>query len=131
MAETLNSPSGKEMGTLSGGAPGAIEHQAPTPKEPVAPGPSGKEAGTLAGAGPNAKEGAVDPAAGKATSAQDVRLQQQGLPTMAQGGDPRELQDRMNQAQAALDKARSLDQQGDESCREALQQAQQFLAKTE
>jgi hypothetical protein len=127
LARALNDPTGKAMGTLAGSAPGGIEHQAPMPKDEPAAGPTGKEAGTLAGATPDAVEGAVDPAGGRATSAQDVRLQQQGLPTMAQGGNPRAADDRLNQTRAAFDRARELDQRGDQGCMTAVEEAERLM----
>ena len=47
-----------------------------------------------------------------ATSAQDVQLQQQGKPTMAQGGELQGDEERMTQAKMALEDARALDRQG-------------------
>ena len=90
-------------------------------------GPTGKEQGTLAGSTPEGQSRAVDPAAGKATSAQDVRLQQQGMPTTAQGGDPRAAEGHLTQAKAALDKARSLDASNDAGCKGAVDEAKQLM----
>lgn len=56
-----------------------------------------------------------------ATSAQDVRLQQQGKPTVAQGGNINEASgDSMSQAKTQLEHARMLDSQNDQGCVEAL-----------
>lgn len=125
VGQVLNDPTGKGLGTLAGAKPGSIEHDAPMPQDTPAPGPTGKEAGTLAGASPDGK--VVDPAGGKATSAQDVRLQQQGMPTMAQGGDPQATDDRLDQAKAAFERARTLDQQGDQGCTAALEEVQRLI----
>src|SRR3954471_9530919 len=62
---------------------------------------------------------------GVATSAQDVRSQQQGQPTSAQiaqpAGGSRPQADKMMQANAALDRARAADQKGDNAgCTQAL-----------
>lgn len=114
---------GKGAGTLSGPAPGGAEKNAPMPHDAAAAGPTGKESGTLAGSGPDQKTAAADPTGGIATSPQDVRLQQQGMPTAAQGGNPAAMDERMHQAMMALDQARTLDQKGDQGCTAALDQA--------
>jgi hypothetical protein len=73
---------------------------------------------------------------GRATSAQDVRSQQQGQPTSSQiaqgsaqpasGSQPQA--DKMMQVNAALDRARTADQQGDnEGCTRALGEAKQLV----
>jgi hypothetical protein len=126
IAKTMANASGKESGTLSGNAPGGIQNKAPMP-ETGTTGPTGKEQGTLAGSTPEGQGRAVDPAAGKATSAQDVRLQQQGMPTTAQGGDPRTAEGHLTQAKAALDKARSLDASNDAGCKGAVDEAKQLM----
>lgn len=135
VAAMLGGPSGKEGGTLSGATPGTIQPTAPassgTPTtgaaDQSAGGEGGKEMGTYAGNAPGSMEKPVDPAAGKATSAQDVRLQQQGMPTVAQGGNPAALDQRHQQAQAALDEARTLDQQGSQDCMGKLEEARRLL----
>ena len=122
------SGSGKEAGTLAGAAPGSIEGKAPMPDQGAqAAGPTGKEAGTLAGAAPDGRAGAADPAQGRATSPQDVRLQQAGQPTAAQGGDPKAMDDRMTMARMELGKARDLDQQGSADCAAALDRARKAM----
>ena len=73
---------------------------------------------------------------GVATSAQDVRSQQQGQPTssqIAQGsaqpaGGTQPQADKMMQASAALDRARAADQKGDNTaCTQALGEAKQLV----
>ena len=128
LERALNNPTGKGTGTLSGTAPGAIQNDPPMPQQSET-GPTGKEKGTLAGNSPEDQEGAVDPTGGLATSPQDVRLQQAGMPTVAQGGDPKALDESKGQAQAALDKARDLDARGDAGCRTAVDEAQQLIRK--
>ena len=73
---------------------------------------------------------------GVATSAQDVRSQQQGQPTsaqIAQGsaqpvGGTQPQADKMMQASAALDRARAADQRGDNTaCTQALAEAKQLV----
>ena len=91
--------------------------------------PSGKEAGTMAGNAPNSMGKPVDPANGRATSPQDVRLQTAGEPTTAQGSNPKALDTHMSQAKAALDKAKSLDAKNDASCGSAVDQARDLMRK--
>ena len=73
---------------------------------------------------------------GRATSAQDVRSQQQGQPTSAQiaqgsaqpAGGTQPQADKMMQANAALDRARAADQKGDNAgCTQALGEAKQLV----
>jgi hypothetical protein len=73
---------------------------------------------------------------GRATSAQDVRSQQQGQPTssqIAQGsaqpaGGTQPQADKMMQASTALDRARAADQRGDNTaCTQALAEAKQLV----
>jgi hypothetical protein len=114
---------GKGAGTLAGPAPGGAEKNAPMPQQAAA---AGKESGTLAGNAPGQSAGSADPTGGIATSPQDVRLQQQGMPTAAQGGNPAALDQRMQQAMAAVERARSLDQQGSQDCMAALDEAKRL-----
>jgi hypothetical protein len=85
--------------------------------------------GTYAGNAPGSMSKPVDPAQGRATSPQDVRLQQEGRPTVAQGGDVRSVDASMTQAKAALDKARSLDAKNDASCNSAVDEARELMRK--
>ncbi len=126
---------GKGAGTLAGAAPGGAEKNAPMPQtgtpdgaaEPTAGGVKGEAvATTMAGNAPDSMAKPVDPANGIATSPQDVRLQQQGMPTAAQGGNPVALDQRMQQAMAAVERARSLDQQGSQDCTAALDEAKRL-----
>jgi hypothetical protein len=73
---------------------------------------------------------------GVATSAQDVRSQQQGQPTSAQiaqgsaqpAGGTQPQADKMMQASTALDRARAADQRGDNAaCTQALGEAKQLV----
>jgi hypothetical protein len=74
---------------------------------------------------------------GRATSAQDVRSQQQGQPTSAQiaqggaqpgAGGTQPQADKMMQVNAALDRARAADQRGDNAgCTQALGEAKQLV----
>jgi hypothetical protein len=137
LATAMSRPTGKESGTLSGSVPdsnqtAAMSSQATTgttgaAATPGTMGATGKEQGTLAGNAPDGQQQAVDPTGGKATSAQDVQLQQQGMPTMAQGGDPGAIEAQRQQAQASLDRARQLDAAGDAGCRSALDEAQRLF----
>lgn len=128
--QLANNPAmgGTTGAALAGNAPGAIQNKAPMPDQAGSIGPSGKEQGTLAGPGPDGELAAIDPAGGKATSAQDVRLQQQGKPTTAQGGSLNAGDERMNQAKMALDSARTLDQQGSQDCMTKLDEAKKLMS---
>jgi hypothetical protein len=128
LARQMTNPTGKGSGTLSGNTPGAIEDKAPMPVE-TQTGPTGKEQGTLAGNAPGDPNKVVDPTGGIATSAQDIQLQQAGLPTTAQGGDPRELDAQRGGAMAALDKARELDARNDSGCTAAVEEAREQFRK--
>ena len=64
-----------------------------------------------------------------ATSGQDVRRQQAGLPTTAAAPDTKlpASADQMSRAKMALDQARSLDQKDDASCKNAIGEAQRLM----
>jgi hypothetical protein len=107
---------------------------------------SAQEPSTTASAAPARTGGAAAPGTeatpamsaaveGRAASAQDVRAQQQGQPTSAQvaqgsGQAARGAQlppDKLLQVNAALDRARSLDQQGNnDGCTQAINEARQL-----
>jgi hypothetical protein len=139
LEKQMSSPSGKEAGTMAGNAPGAIQEKAPAPQTGTPNGAAepagstamkGKSVGTtMAGNAPNSMGKPVDPANGRATSPQDVRLQTAGEPTTAQGGNPKALDTHMSQAKAALDKAKSLDAKNDASCGSAVDQARDLMRK--
>lgn len=124
-------------GALAGAAPGAIQSQAPMPQTGVPAGsaePTGDQGikgqavtTTMAGNAPGSQDRAIDPAQGRATSPQDVRLQQLGQPTAAQGGDATKLPDNVTQAKASLEKARMLDAQGSNECAGALDEAKRLM----
>jgi len=70
---------------------------------------------------------------GSAASAQDVRLQQQGLPTQAeatQNGTPAAAvgEDKLQKVAADLDRARSLDAKNDSGCMDAVNNARKAMA---
>jgi hypothetical protein len=139
LEKQMSNPSGKESGTMAGNAPGAIQNKAPAPQTGTPNGaaePSGNTAvkgkavgTTMAGNAPNSMGKPVDPANGRATSPQDVRLQTAGQPTAAQGGNPKALDAHLSQARAALDKAKSLDAKNDASCSSAVDQARDLMRK--
>ena len=137
LEKQMSNPSGKESGTMAGNAPGAIQNKAPMPaagptdaaKDQAAGGAGGKEKGTYAGNAPGSMNKPVDPASGRATSPQDVRLQTAGQPTTAQGGNPKALDTHLSQAKAALDRAKGLDAKNDASCSGAVDQARQLMRK--
>ncbi len=139
LEKQMSNPTGKESGTMAGNAPGAIQSktvppQTGTPNGAAQPtgdaGMQGKAVGTtMAGNAPNAMARPVDPANGRATSPQDVRLQTAGQPTTAQGGNAAMLDGHLSQAKAALDKAKDLDAKNDASCKGAVDQAQQLMRK--
>ena len=126
VARMISGGSGKETGTMAGAAAGTIENKAPQPG-PSAEG-AGKGMGTLAGPAPTGGgRNVAEPAPQVAKSPQDVRLQSQGMPTTAQGGDPRVLDENARKAMASLERARSLDQKNDQGCMAAVQEAQNLM----
>lgn len=137
--QLANNPAmgGTTGAALAGNAPGAIQDKAPMPQqeppreaaETTGDAVTGQAVGTtMAGNAPGSVSQPIDPAAGKATSAQDVRLQQQGKPTTAQGGSLNAGDERMNQAKMALDSARTLDQQGSQDCMTKLDEARKLMS---
>jgi hypothetical protein len=137
--QLANSPAsgGTTGAALAGNAPGAIQNKAPMPQqeppseaaETTGDGVKGEAVGTtMAGNAPGSTSQPIDPAAGKATSAQDVRLQQQGEPTMAQGGSLLQSDERTNQAKMALEEAQRLDQQGSNDCAAKLDEARKLIS---
>ncbi|MBC7800743.1 MAG: hypothetical protein H7Z10_08975, partial [Gemmatimonadaceae bacterium] len=77
-----------------------------------------------------------------ATSPQDVRRQQEGLPTaaaVAAGGSGRSVEttpsqtpsampnDRMSQAKSELERARALDQRDDRACMQSIERTRQLM----
>lgn len=138
LERTMNNATGKEAGTMSGPTAGGIQNKAPAPQQGTPDGAAqatdkgvqGEAVGTtMAGNAPNAMNKPVDPANGRATSPQDVRLQTQGKPTAAQGGNPSQMDDHLGQARASLEQARALDQKNDASCGEALDRAKQLMRR--
>ena len=134
--ESSAGATGKESGTLAGAVPGAIQNKAPMPQtgtpdgaaQPTAGGVKGEAVGTtMAGNAPGSMAKPVDPANGVATSPQDVRLQQAGQPTAAQGGNPTQLSDRVAQARNELERARGLDAQGNGECAGAIAEAKRLM----
>ena len=113
----------------------------PTLRTGSAQAPASTAATSPAGAGSAARPGTEATAAmntateGKAASAQDVRAQQQGQPTSAQvaqtgsiGGGAQLPADKLSQVNAALARARSLDQQGNnDGCTQAINEAKQLV----
>lgn len=117
-------------GTLTGTAPGAIKPATPSAgaaeSKETPPAPSLAEGGKTGGeAGMKEMNAASSQVA---TSPQDVRLQQQGQPTTAQGGTPDAAADKMSMAKTELDRARMLDAQGSNDCAGALDKARQMIS---
>jgi len=127
-------------GTLSGSNPGS----APTAggSQPGAPATTGTSADNRVGGTAGTKE--VNAAVGNniATSSQDVRRQQEGLPTAAAtaaAGSGKSVEttpgqgssampnDRMSQAKMELEKARMLDQKDDPACSGAIDRTKQLM----
>ena len=139
LEKQMSNPTGKESGTMAGNAPGAIQNQTVPPQtgtpngaaEPTGnAGMKGKAVGTtMAGNQPDSMAKPVDPANGRATSPQDVRLQTAGRPTAAQGGNAAMLDQHLSQAKASLEKAKGLDAKNDASCKGAVDEAQQLMRK--
>ena len=126
-------------GTLTGSGPGST----PSPAaQTAAPPPTGTSADNRVGGTAGTKE--VNAAVGNlvATSSQDVRRQQEGLPTAAAaaaGGAGRSVEttpgqgssaapnDRMSQAKMELEKARMLDQKDDPTCSASIDRTRQLM----
>jgi hypothetical protein len=123
-------------GALAGAAPGAIQGQAPMPQPSTPPGAADVAgnavkgqavATTMAGNAPGSQERPIDPAAGRATSPQDVRMQQVGQPTAAQDGDATKLPDNITRAKNELERARGLDAAGNGECAGAIAEAKRLM----
>ena len=111
-------------GALSGSAPGSIPKNAPTPKTPAAPTATpGKKAGGAA-----ATKEVSAASAQIATSPQDVRLQQKGEPTVAEGGNPAAAEP-MAKAKSELQKARRLDEANNSACKGAVKETQRLMKR--
>ena len=126
-------------GALTGSNPGNAPSAAP---QPGAPPTTGTSADNRVGGTAGTKE--VNAAVGNlvATSPQDVRRQQEGLPTaaaVAATGSGKSVEttpgqgssampnDRMSEAKMELDRARMLDQKDDGSCKQAVEHTQQLM----
>lgn len=129
-------------GTLTGSNPGNAPGASPTAQ--AAPQPTGTSADNRVGGTAGTKE--VNAAVGNmvATSPQDVRRQQEGLPTaaaVAAAGSGKSVEttpgqasqasnpgpnDKMSEAKAELEKARKMDSQDDAACRGAVDRARQL-----
>lgn len=132
------------LGPVTTGAlPGSNPNNAPgtSSTASAAPPPTGTSADNRVGGTAGTKE--VNAAVGNtvATSPQDVRRQQEGLPTaaaVAAAGSDKSVEttpghasgagpnDRMSEAKAELEKARKMDSQDDAACRGALDRARQL-----
>ncbi len=127
-------------GTLSGSNPGSAPSA--TAPQPAAPPTTGTSADNRVGGTAGTKEANAVVGNNIATSSQDVRRQQEGLPTAAavaaagsgktvetapgQGGNAAP-NDRMSQAKMELEKARQLDQKDDPSCRGSIDRTRQLM----
>lgn len=125
-------------GTLSGSNPGSAPASSASGAAPSA---AGTSADNKVGGTAGTKE--INAAVGNniATSSQDVRRQQEGLPTaaaVAAAGSGKSVEttpgqgssaapnDRMSEAKMELDKARMLDQKDDASCRGSIDRVRQL-----
>lgn len=122
-------------GTVSGSNPGS------TAAASAAPTSTGTSADNRVGGTAGTKELNAAVGSNIATSSQDVRRQQEGLPTAAataaagggksvettpDQGDSAASNDRMSQAKMELEKARMLDQKEDSSCKASLDRVRQL-----
>jgi hypothetical protein len=124
----IDNPTGKSSGTLSAAVPGGTENTAPAPDQTAGspdPAPSGTEAGKTSGAGATSEMNAASSQI--ATSAQDVRLQQAGKPTTAQGGNPNTVDDQLRQVAEAVARAKELDAKNDAGCQSAVDEARNLM----
>lgn len=126
-------------GTLSGSNPGSAPTGAP---QPGAPSTVGTSADNRVGGSAGTKEANAVVGNLVATSPQDVRRQQEGLPTAAATaaassnrsvetaprlGSGQQPNDRMSQAKMELEKARMLDQSNDQSCSGAIERTRELM----
>ena len=124
-------------GALAGSGPGTVR----TAAQGDEPGKAGTTADGRIGGTAGTKE--LNAAVGQvATSAEDVRRQQEGLPTAAQmaaqgsgtsvettpkqGGSP-QPDDRVSQAKTELEKARALDQRNDGTCSASVKRTRDLI----
>jgi hypothetical protein len=124
----IDNPTGKSGGTLSAAVPGGTENKAPAPDQTAGspdPAPSGTEGGKTSGAGATSEMNAAS--AQIATSAQDVRLQQAGQPTTAQGGNPNTVDAQLRKVAEAVVRAKELDAKNDAGCQSAVDEARNLL----
>lgn len=118
-------------GTLTGSGSGS----APAGSQPATPPAAGTSAANRLGGTAGTKEANATIGNNIATSPQDVRRQQEGLPTaaaVAAAGPPKSVEttpgqgsspapnDRMSEAKAELAKASALDQNDDPACKAAI-----------
>ena len=132
-------------GTLTGAAPGSTPQPgtAPAAGGGAAPSAAGTSADNRVGGTAGTKE--VNASVGNlvATSPQDVRRQQEGLPTAAAASDAARNQtetsrpasaqqpdDRTSQAKMELERARMLDQRDDRSCTDAITRTRQLMGRS-
>ncbi len=126
-------------GTLSGSNPNSAPTRAP---EAAAPSAAGTSADNKVGGTAGTKELNASVGNNIATSSQDVRRQQEGLPTaaaVAAAGSGKSVEttpgqasspapdDRMSQAKMELEKARQLDQKDDPACRGSIDRTRQIM----
>ena len=129
-------------GTLTGATPRSSALPAAQAAAPAAPAATGTSADNRVGGTAGTKE--VNAAVGNniATSSQDVRRQQEGLPTaaaVAAAGSGRSVEttpgqggnagpnDKMSQAKMELEKARMLDQKDDGACTASVERTRQLM----
>lgn len=116
-------------GALAGAAPGAAPSEGPAAKpaqsSDTAPAPSLATGGKTGGEGGLKEMNAASSQV--ATSSQDVRLQQEGKPTAAQGGNIASVDnDPKAKAKSALESARLLDQQNSPDCTAKVEEAKRL-----
>ncbi len=126
-------------GTLTGSNPNNAPGTSPVAS--AAPAPTGTSADNRVGGTAGTKEANAAVGNNIATSSQDVRRQQEGLPTaaaVAAAGSGKSVEttpgqasgagpnDKMSEAKAELEKARKMDSQDDGACRGALDRARQL-----
>jgi hypothetical protein len=110
-------------GTLNGAGPDSAKSSAAQPNtQAQADGTSSK--GKLNGDSGGKEMSAAS--SNVATSPEDVRRQQAGVPTTADNPSAKTPDQRVAQAQMQLDRAKALDAKGDTACRDAAQKASQL-----
>jgi hypothetical protein len=113
-------------GTLNGSGPDAAKSTAQAPNTAAQAESTTAKGSKLGGDSGNREMNGA--ASNVATSPEDVRRQQAGVPTMADAPNAASPDGRLAQASQFLDRARALDAKGDPACQAATEKARQLAS---